>query len=114
MRFTFHKFKPPPGMNILHDYFMGTTAEKLPSKLATEVGSSAYPGAARLGARRSGMRRAEKVGCGFEAAGDQGEHVSSRKSQNWYTFNSMTMSGIGKKVFPIPAQRDSHAGLVPA
>lgn len=50
VRFTFRKFEPAPGMNILHDYFMGTKAEKLPSKLATEVGSSAYRGAAWLGA----------------------------------------------------------------
>jgi hypothetical protein len=50
VRFTFRKFKPPPGMSILRDYFMGATAEKLPSKLATEMGSSAYRGATWLGA----------------------------------------------------------------
>ena len=65
MRFAFRKFKPPPGMSILHDYFMGTKAEKLPSKLATEVGWSAYAGASLLGARRSGKRRAEKEGVRF-------------------------------------------------
>jgi hypothetical protein len=59
-----------------------------------------------------GARR--RKGAVLKPPGIQGGHVSSRKSQNRYTFNSMTMSGIGKKVSLIPAQRDAHVGPVSA
>jgi hypothetical protein len=105
-RFAFRKFKPPPGMSparLFHGHESGGIAIKAGD------GGGIVSVSWRSAVWGSGAR-----GCGFEASGDQEEHVSSSKSQNRHTFNSMTMSGIGNKVSPIPSQRGAHAGPVPA